>query len=192
MSPGAHLLASWLVANSCISSQRERRIVTLAGLAPDIDAVGRLADRANLWNDSVTDYYFQHHHLIGHNLFAGMVISAIACTIATSRRLLVFALSLTVFHLHLVCDLLGFRGPDGYQWPIHYLYPFHPEYEWTWSGQWELSGWQNTVITLTMLAVAMAWAWGQRYSFVQVISAWLDRAFFKMLDRYGCTRSTGH
>jgi inner membrane protein len=191
MSPGAHLLSSWLIANSLVTSQRERRIVTLAGLAPDMDAIGWLADRVNLWGGDVTDYYFQYHHLLVHNLFAGVVVSALACALAKTRRLLVFGLSLAVFHLHLICDLAGSRGPDGYQWPIHYLYPFYPEFEWTWSGQWELSGWQNTAITLTILAIAMTWAWKQRYSFVQVISAWLDREFFKMLERYGISSDGG-
>jgi inner membrane protein len=191
MSPGAHLLSSWLVANTFISGRRERRIATLAGLAPDLDAAGWLIDRVNLWENSVTDYYFQYHHLIGHNLFAGIFISFVACMLASTRRILVFGLVFAIFHLHLLCDLAGSRGPDGYQWPIYYLYPIYPEYEWVWSGQWELSGWQNIAITLVLLTLAITWAWRQRYSFVQVISVWLDREFFGILERYGFLGAVG-
>lgn len=185
MSPGSHLLSSWLVANYFVPTQRERRIVTLAGLSPDLDAIGWLADRVNDWRGYVSDYYFEYHHVIGHNVVASLIISAIVCSLASTRRPLIFMVSMLVIHLHLLCDLLGSRGPDGYQWPIHYLYPLNAELEWAWSGQWELSAWQNTAITLTLLGIAMAWAWKQRYSFVQVICGWLDREFFKMLERYG-------
>jgi inner membrane protein len=184
MSPGSHLLASWLIANSFIKTQHERRIVTLAGLVPDADAVGWLADRVSEWQNDVTDYYFQYHHLICHNLLASVVIAGLASWLASSRKLAIFMLTLGVVHLHFLCDVLGSKGPDGYQWPIHYLYPFDSSFEWTWQGQWELSGWQNISITLTMLAIALTLAWRQRYSFVQVISSWLDREFFKMLVRY--------
>jgi hypothetical protein len=36
-----------------------------------------------------------------------------------------------------------------------------------------------------MLIVAAYLGWHRRYSFVEVISAKLDRAFFEMLARYG-------
>ena len=55
--------------------------------------------------------------------------------------------------------------------------------QWVWSGQWELSAWQNVVITLTMLAICAAWSVKQRYSFVEVISKWLDREFFKIVAK---------
>lgn len=51
------------------------------------------------------------------------------------------------FHLHLLCDLIGARGPDGDQWPIPYLKPFSNAVQLTWHGQWALNAWENFVIT---------------------------------------------
>jgi hypothetical protein len=60
------------------------------------------------------------------------------------------------FHLHLLCDLIGARGPDGDQWPIPYLKPFSNTLQLTWHGQWALNGWQNFLIT-GFLLVATFW-----------------------------------
>jgi inner membrane protein len=60
------------------------------------------------------------------------------------------------FHLHLLCDLIGARGPDGDQWPIPYLKPFSNAIQFTWHGQWALNAWQNFVIT-GFLLVATFW-----------------------------------
>jgi inner membrane protein len=60
------------------------------------------------------------------------------------------------FHLHLLCDLIGARGPDGDQWPIPYLKPFSNSIQLAWHGQWALNGWQNFVIT-GLLLLATFW-----------------------------------
>jgi len=185
MSPGAHLLASWLVPYPFQFSLRERRAIALAGVTPDLDGVGWIVDRVSAWGGASTDYYAQYHHLIAHNLSAALVLSLLASAFAAKHRLAVFLLSLFAVHLHFLCDVLGSRGSDGYQWPIPYLYPFSLQHEWVWSGQWELSSWQNMVITGAMLVLAVFLSWRRRYSFVEVISATLDREFFKMLARRG-------
>jgi hypothetical protein len=59
------------------------------------------------------------------------------------------------FHLHLLCDLIGARGPDGDQWPIPYLKPFSNAMQLTWHGQWALNAWQNFVITGVLLAATL-------------------------------------
>jgi inner membrane protein len=56
------------------------------------------------------------------------------------------------FHLHLLCDLTGARGPDGDQWPIPYLKPFSNSIQLAWHGQWALNAWQNFAITSLFLA----------------------------------------
>lgn len=185
MSPGSHLLASWLLANSFKLAHRERRIITLCGLAPDLDGVGWVLDRVNQWRGTSSDYFFLWHHQVGHNLLASLIIALVASALAHTHKRLVFGLAVLVVHLHLVCDLIGSKGPDGYHWPIPWLMPFNRNLVWVWSGQWELHAWQNSAITLLMLAVACVLGWKQRYSFVEVLSLKLDRAFFQMLTRYG-------
>ena len=44
MSPITHLLISWSVANTSKIDRRERALVTLAGILPDIDGAGLLSD----------------------------------------------------------------------------------------------------------------------------------------------------
>jgi inner membrane protein len=66
------------------------------------------------------------------------------------------ALVFLSFHLHLLCDLIGSRGPDGDQWPIPYLKPFSNALQLTWHGQWALNGWQNFAIT-GLLLLATLW-----------------------------------
>jgi inner membrane protein len=44
MSPITHLLISWSVANISKINRRERALVTLAGVVPDIDGTGLIID----------------------------------------------------------------------------------------------------------------------------------------------------
>jgi inner membrane protein len=76
------------------------------------------------------------------------------------------------FHLHLLCDLIGARGPDGDQWPIPYLKPFSNSIQLTWHGQWALNAWQNFVITGLMLAATL-WI-AQEYGSSPVELVWSD------------------
>ena len=83
---------------------------------------------------------------------------------------------------------MGSMGPDGYQWPIHYLFPFVPGHELTWSGQWELSSWKNSVIAVSFFVVALVLACYRRVTFFELISLKIEskvaevarqRGFFK-------------
>ena len=106
------------------------------------------------------------------------------------------------FHLHLLCDILGGRGPDGYQWPIPYLWPFAVPPEWIWSGQWALNAWPNFVITAVCILTTLYLAWRRGFSPVEIISRKWDeqviaalRSRFPRKDRLGVVESkseTGH
>ena len=127
-------------------------------------------------------WWSDYHHVIGHNLLFGLVIAGIA--FATARkRIVTAALALVSFHLHLVCDLLGARGPDGYRWPIPYLWPFLKSWYWEWSGQWGLDAWPNFVVTGALLVLAFYLAWRRGYSPVGIISPRTDAAFVAALRR---------
>src|SRR5260370_38133837 len=60
-------------------------------------------------------------------------------------------LALVAFHLHLLEDLVGSRGPDGFNWPIPYLFPFSTRCIWTWGGQWKLHAWPTMPLTMALL-----------------------------------------
>ncbi|MCP4326187.1 MAG: metal-dependent hydrolase, partial [Alteromonadales bacterium] len=63
MSPGTHLLFSWLSTAEILKNRRERAIVSLSGIAPDIDGAGIIVDEIT----GTTDLYFQYHHYLGHS-----------------------------------------------------------------------------------------------------------------------------
>ena len=187
MSPGQHFIISWVTANAVHLDRRGRFVITLAGVIPDLDGLGWVVDRIARSMGHSTSVFEDYHHLLGHNLLAGIVIASTAALICT-RRTLVFGLALLAFHLHLLADLIGSRGPDGYQWPIPYFVPFTDAMEWTWSGQWELSDWRNPAIGVLFFVIAVVIARYRRVTFfelfskrfeAEVISAGERRGFFR-------------
>ena len=71
MSPITHGLVGWLVASSAGLNRRERAMVTVAGIAPDIDRFGIVAEI--LTRDSATplNSWSDYHHVLRHNLGLG-------------------------------------------------------------------------------------------------------------------------
>jgi hypothetical protein len=89
------------------------------------------------------------------------------------------------FHLHLLCDLVGARGPDGDQWPIPYLLPFSKTLQLTWRGQWALNAWQNFVITGVLLVATFWIAWKHGRSPVELVSEkWNQRLVESLRSRF--------
>ena len=180
-----HALIGWTVANAAPLSRRDRAIVMFASLIPDIDGLGILIDLATWHSASPTHWYDQFHHVLGHNLCFALVVTALAFVLANQRRL-VAALSFVSFHLHLLGDLVGSRGPDGYQWPLPYLVPWSAAWQLTWQGQWALNAWPNFLITGVLLATMFSLAWQRGYSPVEIISTKADAAFIETLRaRFG-------
>jgi hypothetical protein len=91
------------------------------------------------------------------------------------------ALVFLSFHLHLLCDLIGSRGPDGDQWPIPYLQPFSNALQLTWHGQWALNGWPNLAITVLLLLTTVWLAWRLETSPLELFSGPANRAFARTL-----------
>ena len=66
MSPGAHFIGSLLVASVTTDSPRDRRLVTLAGILPDLDGLGMVVDVAKSLisgQETTFHYYQKFHHL---------------------------------------------------------------------------------------------------------------------------------
>lgn len=143
MNPIVHAELSWL-AGARLGDRRDRVLITIAGVVPDLDGLTLLAG---------VDAYAKWHHLLTHGLIAAVSFSVLFAMLAR-QKLAVGGLSFVAFHLHLLCDLAG-SGPG---WPISYWYPFSRD-EWMWNGQWNLASWQNSVIglaaTLAVLGCAL-------------------------------------
>lgn len=182
MNPVTHFLTGWVVANADDLPRRDRGIVTLASVVPDVDGLGILANLVSGDQHAGLSLYVQYHHVLAHNLFAGLLIAAAAWALSRKKRLTAL-LAFLGFHLHLLGDVLSGRGPDGIIWSVSYLYPVYPDFHVLWSGQWELNAWPNVVITAALLLLALYLAWKRGYSPVGIISAAADRVFIETLRR---------
>ena len=182
MSPITHLLASWVVAVKTTKTPRDCRLVTLAGILPDADGLGLAADLVTrAFSNNPTSWYEQYHHFLLHGAFGAVLTSA--CLAAFARqKWCVALLCLVTFPLHLLCDLVGSRGPTLDDiWPIFYLGPFSKEPMWLWRGQWSLDSWQNKSFSVLLLLWVFWFANKHGRSVVQVFSAHADAVFVEVL-----------
>jgi hypothetical protein len=175
MNPASHFLISWTVANSADIPRRDRVLVTWAGVVPDIDGVGIIAELLTENSAAPLIWYSRYHHIVGHNLAVGLILTAVVFLISVRKWISAF-LALLVFHLHLLGDLLGSRGPDGYQWPIPYGFPFATDRMLVWDGQWELNAWPNLLITLLVLIITLYLSWQRGHTPLEAISLRADKA----------------
>jgi hypothetical protein len=177
-----HLLTGWLVANGANLERRDRAIVTIASIVPDIDGAGIVAELATRNSSHELYWWSEYHHVLGHNLVFGVAVT-VAASLAARRRFTTALLAFVVFHLHLLSDLVGSKGPDGYEWPIPYFYPFSGEIELTWSGQWALNAWPNILLTIVLLALTLYLAWRRGFSVLEMASSRADAGFVAALRR---------
>lgn len=183
MNPVEHLLIGWCVASTAPSlTRRERFIVTAAAVIPDIDGLGMLVELPTRNTANPIFWWTDYHHILAHNVAAAVVVSLLAFALARQRWLTAL-LAMVSFHTHILGDLIGARGPDGYQWPIPYFLPFSRTPELVWDGQWPLNAWQNMVITAVALGIAIVLAWKRGYSPVGLFSARADAVFVDVLRK---------
>lgn len=183
MSPVTHGLLGWAIAQvPGITSRRDRALITVAGLIPDIDGLGIVVQWATADTAHPLEWFSEYHHRLAHNLTAA-VVCAVVFALMARRKPLVGALALATFVLHLVCDVIGARGPDGHQWPVPLFAPFHA-WEWTWSGQWRLDSWQNLVITGALVIFAIVVACRSGRSPVELVSPRADAAVVATFRRW--------
>jgi inner membrane protein len=179
MSPVTHFLTGWVLANSVSLSRKDRALVTLSCVVPDVDGLGVVAEYLTRNTRHPLEWFSTYHHSL-HSLPFAIVVTALAFAAAT-RRWKTAALVFLSFHLHLLEDLLGSRGPEGYQWPISYFMPFSRACEFSWRYQWALNGWQNFAITILLLMTTFYLAWLRGFSPLEMVSLRADAAFVRTL-----------
>ena len=145
------------------TTPKERALIALASVVPDLDGLGVIADGATKLASKFsavtpTELFATYHHDL-HTLPFALVCSGLAALAlgrgpSSLRRLGLSAVVFLSFHLHLLCDFLGSRGPDDHQWPIPYLKPFGSAVIPPWAGQWKLNAWPNMALTVGLLALA--------------------------------------
>lgn len=179
MSPATHLLAAGVLAGVSRLDHRSRVAILIAGIVPDIDGLGIIPELLTRHSAHPLLWFSEFHHQL-HTLLFSLIVTAIAVIFCRDRlRTALFVLA--SFHLHLLCDLVGARGPEGYPWPIPYFAPFTQAHAWQWSGQWPLNGWQNFAITGILLIANFWLALRNGYSVVELFSQRADAAFVRAL-----------
>ncbi len=187
MSPITHFLASWIIASATTTNSRDRKLVTLAGVLPDADGLGLVADVAvsTISGKENTFYYYQqYHHYWLHGWPGAILVTALLVSFAR-HRWRVALLCFPMFHLHLVCDLIGSRGPTlGDLWPIAFSEPLFRRPVFFWKGQWRLDGWQNRIICVVLVAAELFLAARRGYSCLEVFSQKADAVFVSVLQKW--------
>src|ERR1700758_4748633 len=99
MSPITHFLTGWMVANLAKLDRKDRAIVTLACVVPDIDGLGIIPELLTRNSSHPLLWFTLYHHSL-HTLAFAMVVAAVALALAT-RKWTTGLLALLSFHLHL-------------------------------------------------------------------------------------------
>jgi len=203
MSPVTHFFAGWLLASVSPTgrpttlTRREKALVVAAAVAPDIDGLGIVPELLTRNTSHPLLWFSQYHHSL-HTLAFALVCALAAYILAGQLANFTFGPSIQgrplpthpwltallvfiSFHLHLLCDLIGARGPDGDQWPIPYLKPFSNSIQLAWHGQWALNAWQNFLITGLLLLATFWFARKYQSSPVELVSQRWNVAFVTAL-----------
>ncbi|MBW1771166.1 MAG: metal-dependent hydrolase [Deltaproteobacteria bacterium] len=84
MSPVTHFFTSWVVANTAKISRRERVLVTIAGVIPDVDGLVIIANFLTRHSDRPLQWWGRFHHVLAHNVTFALVVTL--CSFALAKR----------------------------------------------------------------------------------------------------------
>jgi len=183
--PETHLLVSWVVGANSTDTARDCRLAALAGILPDAEGLGLFVDMAApALGFNKTLLYEHYHHYLLHGLFGGVLIALLLACFAR-RKWRVAILALVVFHIHLLCDFIGSRGPEPEDlWPLFYYGPFSKDLMWIWKGQLRIDAWPLRIFSVGLFVWALWLAVPRGYSFVGVFSRRLDEKFVRVLRKW--------
>jgi hypothetical protein len=188
VNPVTHALVSWTLANTVPkTTRRERFLITAGGLIPDVDGVGAPVDIVTrTFTDEPTRFFHEYHHLLHCVGWAVVATALLAAFARKGRRALIAVMVAVTFHMHILCDIAGAKGPDGSQWEIPYLLPFSDAWQLAVSWQWELNAWPNIALTLVLVGVSGVLGVKRGRTVVEIFSAKVDFVIVDALrDRFG-------
>lgn len=177
MSPGAHLLAGWILANGTGPfTRRDYWLVTGAGLLPDLDGFGYPVELLTAGSAEPLLWYSRFHHVLLHGCVGLALVLAVAW--AWSRRLRVAALAAASFLLHLGMDLAGSGGPDGGLWTLLPWWPvsdaaYAPAWQWPLNSEW------NLLCALVLIAATIVLAVRRRFTPFRLFTDRVDAHLFR-------------
>jgi len=176
----AHLVISWFSAEAAgFERARDRRIVALSGVAPDIDAVAYPA--GYLWfgfdlDRAYAEVWEPFHHHYTHGIGFAVLTGGVAWYFARAgpennrRPLVVAVLAFFISLMHVFCDVVG-AGPG---WPVYPLWPIS-DAAWSVPWSWNVSDWPNSAMTFAGLTVTLIYARIASRSPIESLSIRLDQ-----------------
>lgn len=106
MSPVTHFFASWLLASAPRLDRRDVTLITVAGIAPDVDGLGIFPELLTRTSAHPLNWFSQYHHVLAHNLpFA--LATAGAIFLLARRKWLTSVLGLVAVHFAFLNGYLG-------------------------------------------------------------------------------------
>jgi inner membrane protein len=159
-----HALAGWCAGNAFSTNGRERLACMAISLFPDLDGLGLVISQGA---------YLRWHHVLAHNLFAGVLVSTLLMTLGRSE-LKIGVAYLLLFHLHLAMDLIG----SGSGWGIAYLWPFSA-HSLESSVVWDFRSWQNYAVFVALAALTVWIAFSHKRTPLECLAPRLDAALIK-------------
>src|ERR1700683_201911 len=84
MSPFTHFLTGWVLANAVDLNRRDRAIVTIAAVVPDVDGLGIVAEILTRHSQHPLLWFSDYHHALHTFLFA-LVVFVGAFLISTRK-----------------------------------------------------------------------------------------------------------
>lgn len=196
----SHLIISWFAAEAAgVVSARDRRIVALSGLAPDVDVLAYVG--AILYFGMDRELAFERvwqvvHHRYTHGLGFVLLTAVVAFIFAGRgtrrgesafrRAAGVAVLSMMASIVHIFCDVVG-GGPT---WPVYPLWPVS-DAGWAVNWSWALGDWPNTLILFSCLAGMMFYARALGYSPLESVNDHLDRWFVRVIQQGTSTSPDG-
>ncbi|MHC4253973.1 MAG: metal-dependent hydrolase, partial [Planctomycetota bacterium] len=91
------------------ADRRLRGAILLAAVLPDVDAASYLFDQLA---------YLRYHHVVGHNLFFGLAVSAAAAWFCRGRRLRALVFTQLAFWAHFFGDYFFTVYAISYLYPV--------------------------------------------------------------------------
>lgn len=170
MFPVTHGMIGWLTGQS-LENRRDRILVTAASVIPDFDGAGIVVS---------LDYYAKYHHVLGHNIFFGLIFAALAYKFSIEKKKGA-VLALVAFHSHILGDLLG----SGLGWGIPFFWPVYGKvFEFVPPFQWELDSWQNILTTAICLIGIIYFAIKKKRTIVEVFSVKADAKVVEVFRKW--------
>jgi LexA-binding, inner membrane-associated putative hydrolase len=164
----AHVMSGWIAGNYLKLNARERFFCMISAGILDVDGFGIIVSQ---------EAYYDYHHIAGHNLLFGVIISLILALLS-KQKIKCFFIYLALFHLHILMDLFG----SGEDWTIEYFQPFS-NYGLYSKINWALYSWQNMIANAVTLLWTIILIITKKRSPLEYIMPKLDK---KWSERISC------